>query len=44
MYCIAQEIHLMHWGDWNGREVQKGEDICICMGDSFCCTVELTVL
>ena len=24
----------------NGKEVQKGGDICICMADSFCCTVE----
>ena len=27
-------------GDLNGKEVQKGVDICICMADSFCCTVE----
>ena len=24
----------------NGKEVQKGEDICICMADSFCYTVD----
>jgi len=27
-------------GDLNGREVRKEGDICICMPDSFCCTVE----
>ena len=25
--------------DLNGKEVQKGGDICVCMADSFCCTV-----
>ena len=30
----------MHCGDLNGNKVQKGGDICICMADSFCCTVE----
>ena len=30
----------MHWGDLSGKEVQKGEDLCICMGDSFYYTVE----
>ena len=30
----------MHCGDLNGNEVQKGGDICTCMADSFCCTVE----
>ena len=24
----------------NGKEVQKGGDICVCMADSFCCTAE----
>ena len=24
----------------NGREVQKGGDICMRMADSFCCAVE----
>ena len=24
----------------NGREVQKGGDLCMCMADSFCCAVE----
>ena len=27
-------------GDLNEKEVQKGGDMCICMADSFCCTVE----
>ena len=30
----------MYWGDLNGKEVQKGDDIRTCMADSFCCTVE----
>ena len=30
----------MHCGGLNGREIQKGGDRCICMADSFCCTVE----
>ena len=30
----------MHCGNLNGREVQKGEDICMCMANSFCCAVE----
>jgi len=36
----SKELYLMHSGDLNGKEVQKGGDICICMADSFCCTVE----
>ena len=27
-------------GDLNRREIQKGGDICVCMADSFCYTVE----
>ena len=30
----------MLYGDLNRKEVQKPEDICICIADSFCCTVE----
>ena len=30
----------MHCGDLNGKEIQKRGDICICIADSFCCTVE----
>ena len=30
----------MHGGDLLGKEVQKGEDICICVADSFYCSVE----
>ena len=32
--------HLVLCDDLNGREVQKGGDICMCMADSFCCAVE----
>ena len=27
-------------GNLNGKEVQKRGDICICIADSLCCTVE----
>ena len=30
----------MDWGDLNGKEIQKGGDICIYMTDSLFCTVE----
>ena len=30
----------MHCGDLNGKEVQKAEDICTCVADSFRCTGE----
>ena len=28
-----RELYLMHCGDLNGKEIQKGRDICICMAD-----------
>ena len=44
-YCNHFEktsnIYLMHCGVISGREIQKGGDICICMADSLCCTVEI---
>ena len=30
----------MHCGDLNGKQVQKGGDICVYISDSFFCTVE----
>ena len=30
----------MHRGDLNGKEVQKGGDISLCMADSVFCTAE----
>ena len=30
----------MHCGDLNGKEVQKGEDVYICIADLLCCKVE----
>ena len=39
-HCIAQGAHPVHCGSLNGREVQKGGDICMCMADSLCCAVE----
>jgi len=42
IYCMAQEtqtgalFNLEGWdGEGNGRELQKGGDICILMADSF---------
>ena len=39
-YYIAQETALMHCGDFKGKKVKKGGNICIYMADSFCCIVE----
>ena len=33
---LMRELYLMHCGDLNGKEVQKGGSVCICMADSFC--------
>ena len=35
-----RELYLMHCGDLNGKEIQKGGDICIHIADSIYCTVE----
>ena len=35
-YCIAQGTLPSALCNQNGREVQKGGDICMCMADSFC--------
>ena len=40
-YSIIQELYLMYCGDLNGKDVQKGRDVCLHMADSFCCTVEI---
>ena len=38
---IAQlEFHLMLYGDLNGKEIPKRGDICTCIVESLCCTVE----
>ena len=39
-FCTAQGTLLMLCGDINGKEIQKGGDICIHIADSLCCTVE----
>ena len=31
-------------GDQNGKEIQKRGDICICIADSLCCTVETNTI
>ena len=28
----------------NGKEIQKGGDICVYVADSFCCTVETNTI
>ena len=30
----------MFRGDLDGKEAQKGVDVCICVADSFCCIAE----
>ena len=40
-YCIIRELYLRYCGDLNGKDVQKGRDMCICMADSFYCAVEI---
>ena len=40
----GRQLCLMNCGNLNGKEVQKGGDICICMADSFCCTVEANTI
>ena len=30
--------------DLNGKDVQKGGDLCICLANSFCCTVETNII
>ena len=39
-----RELYLTHCDNLNGKEVQKGGNICICVADSFCCTVEVDSL
>ena len=34
----------MFYGDLNGKEVQKRGDICICMANSLCYTVEASTV
>ena len=43
-FLDLNDYFLMHCGDLNGKEVQKGGDRCICTADSFCCTVETNTL
>ena len=30
----------VYFCDLNGKEVQKGGDMCVCVADSFCCAVQ----
>ena len=38
------ELYSMLCGDPNGKEIQKRGDICICIADSLCCTVETNTI
>ena len=38
---VLKSIDLMHCGDLNGKEVQKGEGMCRCIADLLCCKVEM---
>ena len=40
MYWIAQGTPLNALCEPSGNEGQTGGDTCMCMADSFCCTVE----
>ena len=40
MFEIINQNYSMLCGDLNGKEIQKRGDICICIADSLCCTVE----
>ena len=39
-----REFCLMHCSVLNGREIQKKEEICICMANSFCYAVEASIV
>ena len=34
------EVYLTRRSDLDGKDAQKGGDVCVCTADSFCCTVE----
>ena len=36
----SRELYSVLCGDLNGKEIQKGGDMYICMAGSFCSTVE----
>ena len=38
--CIYRELYSVFCGDLNGKEIQKGGDICTCITDPLCCTIE----
>ena len=39
-----QELYSVLCGDLNRKEIQKRGDICICIADSLCCTVENNII
>ena len=39
-YCIHRELYSVLFGDLNGKEIQKREDICIHIAVLLCCTAE----
>ena len=44
LHTVILKANQMHCGDLNGKEVQKGEDTCMCMTDSFWYIVETNTL
>ena len=42
-YWIAQELCSVLCGDLNGKEIQKRGNICLCIADSLCYTVETNI-
>ena len=39
--CKAQQALLSAlWLTWKGKEIQKGEDICICMAEPLFCVAK----
>ena len=43
-YCRARGLHLMLCGGLNGKEVQRGGDVCISMAGAFCCAVDMDTM
>ena len=40
---IHKELYFVLCGDLNGKEIQRREDICICIADSLCCIAETNI-
>ena len=38
--CMSREFYSVFCGNVNRKELQKREDLCICVADSLCCIAE----